>query len=175
MTKFAPIGSVSHGTMRPEDLIPAFLDTLDELVEGMSLDAKGRELETCERVAGLNRRLGDIEQRMESVPDYFESEEADWDLETLFDLLNDFAPPYCHFGAHEGDGSDYGFWPSWESLNEDDYTTNGGPVLKIDAGDEWTAFVPEEDRDGIEYVLEVSDHGNATLRTKDGSEVWSIV
>jgi hypothetical protein len=168
MTKFPMIGSVSHGTMRPEDLIPAFLDTLDELVEAMSLDAKGRELETCERVAGLNRRLGDIEQRMESVPDYFESEEADRDLETLFDLLNDFAPPYCHFGAHEGDGSDYGFWPSLDSLNED---MEDGAVLKVDAGDEWPNPLPE----GIEYVAEVNDHGNVTLFTPDGSEVWSIV
>jgi hypothetical protein len=29
----------------------------------------------------------------------------------MMDALNDLAPAGYYFGAHEGDGSDFGFWP----------------------------------------------------------------
>jgi len=49
---------------------------------------------------------------------YWDSEDADWDLEELFDALQEFAPPFFYFGAHPGDGSDYGFWFCEESFQE---------------------------------------------------------
>src|SRR5690606_2906706 len=60
--------------------------------------------------------LGEIERRMEGGEDYFLSEDAMWDLEWLFDALNEFAPEGTYFGTCEGDGSDIGFWP----IEEDD-------------------------------------------------------
>ncbi len=179
MRQITTIGSVSSGTMLPEDLIPAFMDALDEIKERLSLSVvKGGEMETVTTVGRLDNILGEIEQRMNAADDedtdYYESEDADYDLETLFNELDEFAPPYCYFGSHEGDGSDYGFWISWESLEED---CRDGDVLKIDAGDEW----PEDEiRERVaagclDYVLEVNDHGNATLYTVDHIEVWSVV
>ena len=38
-------------------------------------------------------------------------EELDWALEDLFALLNEMALDGMYFGSHEGDSSDFGFWP----------------------------------------------------------------
>ena len=98
------MGSVSHGTMRSEDLIPDFIW---ELKQQKPLRREHRQL------------IREIEHNMETVEDYFDSEDASMDLnEGLFDALNEYALPYFYFGAHPGDGSDYGFWLS-ESIRED--------------------------------------------------------
>jgi len=83
------IGTVSHGTMRLEDLIPTFIGTLT--VHGAFVPA------------GIPTDGDD---------DYYASEKAQWDLDALFDALDEIAPDGCYFGAHPGDGSDYGFWPA---------------------------------------------------------------
>lgn len=162
------IGSVSSGTMRAEDLIPAFMDELDEIKEALALAVKpGGGAQLVAEVARLEGGLSEIEDRMASVG-YYETEDADYDLEWLTEELNDYALPYCYFGAHEGDGSDYGFWPCWDIIDGD---TEAGAILKVPAGDPW----PEPLPDGTEYVLEVNDHGNTALYTTDRLELWSIV
>lgn len=93
----AEIGSVSWGTMRVEDLIPTFADELESLIAAQ----QGRaEWEGHARLVAEARAIED-----------FDSEEAACVWEALFDALEDFAPEGAYFGAHEGDGSDYGFWP----------------------------------------------------------------
>lgn len=78
-----PIGSVSHGTMRPEDLIPVFVQYVEEFAP---------------------------DQTPENA--FFTDTEDDiWLLEELFDILDSVSPPGCYFGSHPGDGSDYGWWP----------------------------------------------------------------
>lgn len=95
----------------------------------------------------------------------------------LIDALNEFAPEYGYFGAHPGDGSDYGFWlhEDWQQSAKDD------DVLFVDD----LANVPA-DYEGM--VCVVNDHGNASLymrsfigtdRADDGHwahrEIWSVV
>ncbi len=82
--------SISTGTLLTEDLIGAFVGLLDEIQP--------------ERAAYLRKEYEDIIEDPNN-PD------ADWFLnEVLFDELNQVAPEGCHFGAHPGDGSDFGFW-----------------------------------------------------------------
>jgi hypothetical protein len=146
-----PIGSVSCATMRPEDLIPAFVYELQTY-------RRRRQLK-----AGLGQELRAIERRMRRKG-YYESEEADYDLEWLFDALDEYAGPYFYFGAHPGDGADYGYWLS-ESFEED---FDGLKVNDL-------ADVPKAYRG---EVLVVNDHGNMSLYAKSArklTEIWSIV
>ena len=93
MKNAAELGSVSSGTMRADDLIPCFLDELKLLSDSDDVDTL----------------ITGIEERMEGE-DYFESEDAGWDLSALFDALDGYAPEGAYFGAHPDDGADYGFW-----------------------------------------------------------------
>lgn len=149
--RYASIGSISHGTMRAEDLIPCFASELDYLLRKQPRSFKRAEMRKLIREAN-------------AVSD-FDSEDAQWIMEELFDALNEFAPPYFYFGAHEGDGSDYGFWLS----SEIEYSFDG---LKV----EDTADVPRGYRG---EVLHVNDHGNMTLYVCNAKgklrEIWGIV
>lgn len=87
--------SVSSATIRPKDLIPAFISairTIDTTIESQ-----------------LSSSLDYIENEM-SKEGYFKSEDSQYDLDWLFDVLDSYAPDDFYFGAHPGDGSNYGFW-----------------------------------------------------------------
>ena len=84
-------GSVIHGTHRPQDLIPAFLQFWD---------ATGKTL------AEYN-----YAKNLDDDDEWWDSEMCNWFLHDLFERLNDIAPTDHYFGAHPGDGSDFGFWP----------------------------------------------------------------
>lgn len=93
VTKTSPEpGTVIHATLRSEDLIPAFLDTL-----------RFHDRKAAARVNASyqpeRRRVG-----------FYETELAMFMVEDLFNALNDIAPAGHYFGAHPGDGSDFGFW-----------------------------------------------------------------
>lgn len=145
----ATIGSISEGTLRSEDLIEAFLWELRRL--------------SPQAADGIEA----------AYPDYADAEEDSefWDdvapdmVAALFDALNTFAPAFCTFGATEGDGSCFGFWPDLESAREESLVVN-------DTDD------PRIATSVFEYVMDVNDHGNVTLYRRDGAnliEEWSIV
>lgn len=151
--KTADFGSVSTATMRPEDLIPAFVWKLERLVDGD---------EHKDLIAEAN-----------AIEDY-DSEQADEVLTELFDALDEAAPQYGYFGANEGDGADYGFWLSsdWQQCARDDGVVFVDDAMKL-----------LDRPLGIgEFGCVVNDHGNCTLysgASKNGKpvlhEVWSIV
>lgn len=151
--QYGTVGSVSEATMKPEDLIPSFCGEL------RALGHRSKDLTRIENKVNraLNGRYGEDDA-------YFDDEESSWDLDSLFDMLQEHAPAWMYFGSHPGDGADYGFWVS-ENI---EYDFDG---LKVDD----TSKVPN-DYNG--EVLHVNDHGNMTLYTaKRGklTEVWSIV
>jgi hypothetical protein len=90
------IGTVSHGTLRNEDLIPAFLDELKNL-----------DIYTYARLIRAN---ADIVAWAESNAPV-EPEFAGEFVYILIEALNDCSPDYVEFGALKGDSSDFGFWP----------------------------------------------------------------
>lgn len=185
--RFGTIGSVSSGTMRPEDLIPAFLDVADGIRLSKADRQRIREARAeWEGCSAFNRDEDDEDSRpgcgVHEDGDDCEEQIGYLLNETLFDLLGNYAPPYCYFGANEGDGADYGFWPSMEALNEATYE---GEVLRVTNGPSATFYLcggheSETElsrvRDKVwRYRMVVSDHGNVTLYYRNGREVWVIV
>jgi len=143
----ATFGTISHGTMRSCDLIEAFLSALRDLDDSdpENID-EARALEIADREGWLNDE-GQIA--------------ASEVVTELSDKLNEFAPSYGYFGAHPGDGSDYGFWLSedWQERAKDD---------GVEFGDELPEVAPES---GMFCV--VSDHGNATFYYRDSKGEWN--
>lgn len=107
-TKFhAPLGSISEGTLNPTDLIPRYIDTLTCLIDDRSLSPHAEH--TKQDYGRLTALMGLIEERM-AQPNYHNTDAAMWDMESLADELDVFAPPGAYFGSNEGDGASIGFW-----------------------------------------------------------------
>lgn len=90
--------SVSHGTHRAQDLVPRFLGIL----RTFNQDQYKRLLATMVE-DGYKSDISEDDS-------YWESDPCMEMITELFDSLNEEAPDGCYFGAHPGDGSDFGFW-----------------------------------------------------------------
>ena len=130
---------LSSGTMRPEDLIPCFLAFLSAHAP-QALPARtpymGIQLLMQPDTGVVDSEAGWYDTYLHTPAeewggDRFEDgllvhvihtrdgwregdywlEQASDDLHEIFDILDAIAPEGCYFGAHEGDGSLYGFWP----------------------------------------------------------------
>ena len=88
-----------HATHRPEDLIPAFVAALQE----QAPDRAANLLAICENAHVL-------EKQRRGVEDWARGSDAYYLLDDLFEALNAACPEGFYFGAHPGDGSDYGWW-----------------------------------------------------------------
>lgn len=147
------IGSISDGTLRNQDLLESFIWELRHL--GHRSTKLTRIENRYERA--INGEFGEDDA-------YFTDESANFDLEDLTNMLQEHALPYMYFGAHCGDGSDFGFW-----LDEDLDSVYDG--LRIDDLDR----VPANYRGEVMYI---NDHGNMTLYWKNRKgfkEIWSLV
>lgn len=145
------IGSISSGTMRPEDLIPTFLW---ELCQQRPLKREHGKLATV------------IQHCINRDPAYYyDSEDAVQDLLALFNALDFYSLPYFYFGAHPGDGADYGWWLPEDWEDQFDGLQVGDLAAEVPKG-----YTGE--------VLHVNDHGDMTLyRASRGrlTELWGIV
>jgi hypothetical protein len=143
MTYKATVGTISHGTLRAADLLESFTDELARLEPGNDLIDEARAVITLDRAGWSN---------------LVDSEEASDLLTSLVDALNEHAPVYCYFGTTDGDGSDFGFWPSMEAIEE-------LPRIQNVAGED----LPDEDH------CYVNDHGNVTVYAADGTVILELV
>ncbi len=86
------MGSISWGTLRSKDLVRSFTSEYERL------GGRPSNIRRFDNVI--------IGNNLSASHD----EELTWALEDLFELLNEMAPEGSYFGAHEGDGADFGFW-----------------------------------------------------------------
>jgi len=98
-----PLGSISSGTLRMQDLVSAFAAALDA------------DCDLAIRVKAFD-------------PKSASDAEAYWLLEELENALDEIAPPFCYFGTAEGDGADFGFWPEYDLIRE---ALAGGDLLQV--------------------------------------------
>lgn len=159
--KYATPGSVSHGTLRPEDLLQTFAEEIKhQLNRNADLPLSFRQ-RLCDLAdTALDCWLGDGEtldpEKAELIDDLLNA--------SLPDALQEFAPPHFYFGAHPGDGADFGFWLNECALQDFD-------GLKVND----TSEVPN---DYVGEVLHVNDHGNMTLYASEIGklrEIWAVV
>ncbi len=147
-------GSVSSGTMRPEDLIPCFLDVAFQLgIKNIQLTKIQKKLRHSDKF----------------IKNYFLSEDSTYDLDFLFENLNERSAPYFYFGSHPEDNTNYGFWLFedflWCTLQE-------GGILQV-------KDLSEIPKNYYGEILFISDHGNRSLYVRQHNghlkEIWSIV
>ena len=158
---YALLGSISHGTMRPADLIPIFASTLSSLMQNDAPGAMATDWRTS-----FNQLIADADALAETG---YEFEDANEIVTELFDALDCYAPPFCYFGSLEGDGADYGFW-----VGDIEDAVQFGEAIKVNAGDDCSSEYCTD----VDYVFSITDHGNVTCferHNKDWIEVWSIV
>jgi len=159
--KPARIGSISHGTLRTEDLLSTFISEMEGLIllsgdflslpENHSLRNRLNNL-----IGGAQNCFGDDG---ETIQEDKEDDAAELVNESFPEAFSQyFARSYCYFGTHEGDGSDFGFWPSWDSINE--LPTVEDADAAIELGEDCKA---------------VNDHGNVTVFSGDGTAVLELV
>jgi len=86
-------GTISHGTLRYEDLLPAFLGLLGEYspIKADMLQKRSARIALIEDEG----QRGDEESGL---------------LEVIAEAIDRYQMPGYYFGALEGDGSDFGVW-----------------------------------------------------------------
>lgn len=159
--KPAHIGSISHGTLRTEDLLSTFASELESLIlvngDHFSLPENRQDRDWMNSLVGRAQDCFSADDD-EAIEDE-KLEEAEYMVnEEFFNAFQQFAPPYCYFGAHEGDGSDFGFWPSLDSIEELPHVNDS-----------------EEAKALGEDCKYVNDHGNVTVYGADGSILLELV
>ena len=141
--KTLPIGEISSGTLRPEDIVPELV----YLAKRVRMNREDR------------KRINTLERELDAIGD---ESQVDYEiLADLYDILDTYVPPYCYLGSHEGDGALIGVWLAQDAIDE---ALHDGEIARND-----------EPMGQASYRLVVSDHGNMTLYTRQGREIWGIV
>lgn len=103
-------GTVSHGTLRPLDLLESFANELEHQVR-RNAEAWRGEAGGAERDRLVNLVTEAREFNADNHLDPRAIEPLAGDLaDALAEELQMFAPDGHYFGAHPGDGSDFGYW-----------------------------------------------------------------
>ena len=88
------VGSISTGTLNPEDLLPTFARALERHAPDHALVTAAYAIQVYDD-GGASELINEIQAE-----------------------LQNYCPPFVTFGTLEGDGADFGFWPDMDSLEE---------------------------------------------------------
>lgn len=149
-------GTISHATFIDRDLLETFSSVLYEL---STANRKYSEYKEVIKEAKQLLKKSEWNNEEKETVSYLVNEK-------LCNGLNDFAPKYFHFGSHEGDGSDFGFWLSIDFVNEFE-------GLKV-------SDLSEVPKNYSGEILVINDHGNLSLYLKFKTsqklhKIWSLV
>lgn len=164
------LGTMSEGTLRPEDLVPAIVAMLEDLRLSRSERAIVQEAQTF---LASDWDVDTDNAREEKLTDLYDD---------LVRVTENHCPDYAYFGSTGGDGACIGVWPDSDLLQAGNRTHADDVVRSEWLPSEWREQVgrpgqPADDH-GCAYFLHVNDHGNATLYRRAGRrwlEVWSVV
>jgi len=167
----ATLGTVIHGTLRSQDLIPAFMETIKILDPDRHLSLiRSVACDDPDLIGTVCHRSG-YAIGIDACDDHpwWNSESASYLIGDSVDVLNDHAPAFCYFGAHEGDGSDFGFWPCMDSIE----------MAVVDREAVQVSDLAEIPQGWIGDTFIVNDHGNLTCGHVDQAgkfhSEWAIV
>jgi hypothetical protein len=151
--KTLDIGSISHGTLRAQDLAEALRFELS-------------------RMTYRNAKLYD---ELDAIAhDEGRDEEHDSDvIADAIDALQSYAPMFCYVGFHEGDGSDLGCWPDHDAIES---AIRDGDAIKIEDLADLDSLAISE-LNGANVAIHVNDHGNMTVYglSIKATRVWDCV
>jgi hypothetical protein len=165
MTEPVPFvqGTVSHGTLRAEDLLPAYLETFYKLVppeDRAAFDGQWRPDAVLERACAEGAGTDELE-------------ELDELLDDLQRRINDALPEGWYFGCLEGDGSDIGVWREpWESedyvLTADDVraariTVLQAPPVPAHDGGDWSMVEGDFTVAGATFGFRIDEEGDVEI------------
>lgn len=114
--------SLSCGTMKPRQILENIADFLDNCLVDLDYAEVKRTKKLTAAVRLASALLDAVEVGVE-VPGSLNGEIEDFAVnvlnEDVNDFLNEIAPNGYYFGAHPGDGSDFGFWPVEEGMDDE--------------------------------------------------------
>ncbi len=149
---YANLGAVSAGTLKTEELLPRLLGQLAFLT-GMEHAEEAPDKDRNGWLMKVKVKLWQAIDKRSQADGYYQTADPEFDLDALIAALDDYAPPFCRFGAH--DGADFGFWVDPEAVRE---ATVDGVIYPVDVGNDWP-----DDTLPADYILELGPHGKETL------------
>lgn len=155
------LGCISPGILETSEIIMLCFDLLNETSESYAQSIRDNYY-TNDRIILELVWGNDIPEGME--------DDAEELKEAIVDALQDFCPPFCYFGSHLGNKSDYGVWFNSEEFDEACHAGEvvmllDGPPTEVDLKTCPDAF----------YFSAVTDHGNLTVWAPERTIVLEMV